>query len=113
MMYWWVALGAEMQAAAVGAVATVVSTFVGVLLVRAQIRSSAQQSRDSTAREHRETIRIELYRDVAGRVAKAQECGSASKAGSRLVMLRYSKAVSKGGKGGRDRRRSEPPINLR
>ncbi len=72
MIYWWAGLAAEMQAATIGAVATVSSTIVGVLLVRAQIRSSAQQSRDSTAREHREAIRIELYRDVAGAVAKGQ-----------------------------------------
>lgn len=79
-------MGAELQAATVGAVATVISTIVGVLLVRAQIRSSAQQSRDSTRREHREAIRIELYRDVAGGVAKADEAeGDVVLAGQRVL----------------------------
>ncbi len=73
MIHWWATLSADLQAATVGAVATVISTFIGVGLVLAQIRSSAQQSRDSTRREHREAIRIELYRDVAGGVAKAHE----------------------------------------
>lgn len=79
-------MGAELQAATIGAVATVISTIVGVWLVRAQIRSSAQQSRDSTRREHREAIRIELYRDVAGGVATAQEAeGDVLLAGQRVL----------------------------
>jgi len=59
---------------------------------------------------------IEKMADFSNRKIKGPAppaCGSASKAGPRLVMLRFSKAVSKGGKGGRDRRRAEPPINLR
>ena len=86
MVHWWGALGPELQAATVGAVATVVSTIVGVLLVRAQIRSSARQSRDATAREHREAIRTELYRDVAICVAKAQKAeGDLFLAGQRVL----------------------------
>jgi len=86
MIHWWVALGPELQAATVGAVATVLSTIVGVLVVRAQIRSSVQQSRDATTREHRETIKTELYRDVASCVAKAQEAeGDLFLAGQRVL----------------------------
>lgn len=70
---WWAQLGPDLQAAAIGAVTTVVSTVVGVLLVRAQIRNSAQQSREATSLQHQQAIRIELYRDIADCVAKAHD----------------------------------------
>lgn len=75
---WWAALGVELQAAAIGAGATVISTAVAVLLVRAQIRSSARQSRDATSLQHEQAIRIELYREVAVKVGAVEEAEGAA-----------------------------------
>lgn len=64
MSAWWVGLSAELQAALVGAAATVGAATFSVGAVIAQVRSQARQSRAVIAETERRKINAALYEDA-------------------------------------------------
>lgn len=61
---WWIGLPAEVQAALVGAAATVGAAFFGVCAVIGQVRSQGRQSRAVIAETERRKINAALYEDA-------------------------------------------------
>ena len=61
---WWIGLAPEIQAAFVGAGATVGAALFGVLAVIGQIRSQGRQSREAIAESERRKINASLYEDA-------------------------------------------------